>query len=462
LRSILSFCSVGLVLMGCSTAPPRPVPAYDPPAAWPHRLASAGLPDGRFLSGFGSAELVSLIAEAMKYSPDVEGAAARIRAADARVRAAGGALLPSLTAAAGITRIRGSAAGVSATEVDRGISLSASYEPDFWGAAASARRAARAELRATRADAALLRLTLQASVAETYIDLLGVRAQSATVRRRIELLTDATALLEARQAAGLISGTELTPYRSALAAARATLAPLDAREAELATGLALLVGRDSPIDLPPGSHLHSLEVPGGVGAEPAELLARRPDVIAAESALAAADANLTAARAAFFPRLTLDVVAARQNPGFQAALTTLGGTGQSLSLGAALTQSLFDGGRRRALRAEAQARQEELLAAYRHAILAALLDAQRAFALQQAAVAQRTDAGAVVEHAVAQQQALLARGRAGVGDRLVILDAEQTRLQAEEAFDTALVQELKAAIGLFKALGGGWQGEASG
>ncbi|MFO1466429.1 MAG: efflux transporter outer membrane subunit [Steroidobacteraceae bacterium] len=398
--------------------------------------------------------------EALQHNADLEAAEARIRAADARVREAGSALIPSVSAGASINRIQGSSAGVSATELDRGVSLSASYEPDFWGAASSARRAARAELRATRADAALLRLTLEASVVETFVDLLAVRSQQDDLRQRIDLLANAAETLEARQSAGLISGVELMPYRSALSTARAALAPLLIRETELAAALALLLGRDSPVELPAAISLRTLTVPPPVGAEPADLLTRRPDVISAESALLAADANLDLARAAFLPRLTLDVVAARQNPGFQAVLTTLAGTGQTLDLGAALTQTLFDGGKRKALRAQAQAHQEELLATYRRTVLGAFLDAQRAFALQQAAAEQTKASTVVVEHAVAQAQSLMARREAGAGDPLLVLDAQQGRLQAQESLDASHAGELKAAIGLFKALGGGWQGEA--
>lgn len=461
MRFSVTVCLCVLALAGCATVPSRPAPAVQRPAAWPEDLSAAALPDDRFLEGFGSPELVALITEAFAHNPDLMGAEARIRAADARVRMAGSALLPTLTAGAALTRVQGSSSGIAASETDRGVSLAASYEPDFWGAASSARRAARADVRGTRADLALLRLSLQASIADTCIDLLAVRAERASIRRRIESLTEATDLLEARQAAGLVSGVELTVYRTALANVRTLLAPLGIREAELAAGLALLVGRDSPVKLPASMDLRGLKVPGRVGAEPAELLARRPDVIAAESALAAADANLAAARAALFPRLTLDVVAARQNPGFQAVLTTLAGTGQSLSLGAALTQALFDGGRRRAVGAEAKARQDERVAAYRRSILDALVDAQRAFAVRQAAVQLRSDAGEVVEHALDQEQALKERGSAGLGDRLAVLDVEQMRLQADEAFGQAHAQELKAAVGLFKALGGGWRGEAN-
>ena len=460
MRGLLTVSVLLGALAACSVAPMRAPVVFQRPAAWPETLSASSLPDQQFLTGFGSRELSALVDEALRNNADLDAAEARIRAADARVKEAGSALLPTVAAGAGVNRIQGSSGGLSATEIDRGVSLSASYEPDFWGTTASARRAARAELRASRADAALLQLTIKASIAETVIDLLAVRAERESLSKRIRILQDSLALVEARNAAGLLSKMELLPYRSALAAARTALAPLDTREAELSAALALLVGRDAPVAIAADTRLRSLTVPPQVGAQPADLLMRRPDLMAAESALAAADANLEVARTAFFPRVTLDVVASHQNPGFQAALTTLSGNGNAWGLGAAVTQTLFDGGRRDAVRAQAQARRDELVANYRQSIRTALLDAQRAFAVQQAAELQRQRAGEVVEHLAAQQMALNARRQAGAIDPLTLLDVEQALLQAEDAVNSAYAADLKASVGLFKALGGGWQSEA--
>lgn len=460
MRGLLTLSVLVWALAACGVSPLRAPMVFQRPEAWPAALSASSLPDQQFLAGFGWLELTALVDEAIRNNADLDAAEARIRAADARVKEAGSALLPTIVAGAGVNRIQGSSGGLSATEVDRGLSLSASFEPDFWGTTASARRAARADLRATRADAALLQLTIKASIAETMIDLLAVRAERESLGKRIQVLQDSLALVQARNAAGLLAKMELLPYRSALAAARAALAPLDTREAELSAALALLVGRDVPVIVAKDVRLGALTLPAQVGAQPADLLMRRPDLIAAESALAAADANLAAARAAFLPRVTLDVIASHQNPGFQAALTTLSGNGNAWGLGAAVTQTLFDGGRRNAVRVQAQARRDELVANYRQSIRTALLDAQRAFAVQQAAELQGQRTSEVVEHLAAQQLALNARRQAGAIDPLTLLDAELALLQAEDAANSAYAGELKASVGLFKALGGGWQSEA--
>jgi outer membrane protein TolC len=170
---------------------------------------------------------------------------------------------------------------------------------------------------------------------------------------------------------------------------------------------------------------------------------------------------MVVARAAMFPRLTLDAVLAHQNPGFQAALTTLEGPGNSLSLAAALTQTLFDGGKVRAQRAEVQARREELVAEYRKAILAALIDAQRALTVEQVLEHQQLEADEAERSTQKTEQALVARGNAGLGDRLVVIEARRAALTAQDENDHAYALRLKAAVGLFKALGGGWHNEAA-
>jgi multidrug efflux system outer membrane protein len=449
-----------LALAGCATAKSRSAPPLAVPTAWQDGRGEGPAPDLKWFQAFGTSALDALVGEALRSSADLEAAEARIRQAEARARAAGSALLPTVSASASATRVSGSAGGVSATETDRGLQFAASYELDFWGASRAARKAAREDVRLSRAEASALRLSLEASIAETYIDILDLRSRQTSTHRQIALLADGLAALEARHRAGLASAVEVSQYRASLAVTHAALSPLHQQEIEASAALALLVGRNEPLVLQSAPVLRDLAIPPPAGAKPAELLTRRPDVAAAEAALAAAEANVVAARAALFPRITLDAVAAHQNPGFQAALTTLSGTGQSLSLGATLLQTLWDGGKLQALRDEAKARREELLAGYRKAILAALLDAQRAFAVQQDLQGQQSDADVAERSAATMEQALRARRVAGLGDRLAAIDAERLWWMAQDESDRVRAQQLKAAVGVFKALGGGWRNEA--
>jgi outer membrane protein TolC len=206
--------------------------------------------------------------------------------------------------------------------------------------------------------------------------------------------------------------------------------------------------------------LSELKQPRVSAALPAQLLTRRPDVFAAEENLRAAHADLAQARAAFFPSITLTGSGGLQNPAVNAAVITLAGVGPSLAVGAALTQSIFNGGRLRAARDEAAAREQEMLAQYRSATLAALWDVETALSatghLEQQQEAQREN--------VAQSELALsgaeARYRQGSGDFLTVLDAQRVLFAAQDQLSQYRLARLQAAVGLCKALGGGWAQES--
>jgi len=224
--------------------------------------------------------------------------------------------------------------------------------------------------------------------------------------------------------------------------------------------LAVLVGRD-----PEGFHvgereLETLREPAVTPGLPAELLLRRPDIAAAEFSLRAANADVAAARAALFPALSLTANGGLQNPAVQAAVITLSGTGPSLTVGAALTQAIFDGGRHGALRAEAEARAQELLANYRAAIRAGLLDVETALdLLQQLRSQEHSQRENLVQSEAAYEGARL-RYHEGSGDYLTLLDAQRAWVAARAGMSRYRLSRLSALVNLCKALGGGWTSAA--
>jgi outer membrane protein TolC len=179
-------------------------------------------------------------------------------------------------------------------------------------------------------------------------------------------------------------------------------------------------------------------------------------VAAAEANLRAASANLTAARAALFPSLTLTAAAGVQNPALPATVLTIGGTGPSFSLAGNLTQPIFDHGRLRAARDEAAAHERELLAAYRAAILAALVDVENALgALQQLDATRSFQQGSLEESERAFEGARL-RYEHGAGDLLTLLEAQRVLYEARDQFIQYRLARLTALVALCKALGGGF------
>ncbi|MBV8496440.1 MAG: TolC family protein, partial [Gammaproteobacteria bacterium] len=224
--------------------------------------------------------------------------------------------------------------------------------------------------------------------------------------------------------------------------------------------LAVLLGRIPENFVVRGDSLDSLQEPAVAPGLPAELLRRRPDVALAEANLRSASANVAAARAAMFPSLALTAEAGVQNPALPATVLTIPGAGPSLALSANLTQPIFDHGRLRAQRDEALAREQELLAAYRAAIVAALVDVERALAaLEQLAGVREAEAGnlAESERAFAGAQA---RYQVGSGDFLTLQESQRALFAARDQFAQYRLARLQALVALCKALGGGWSAAA--
>jgi NodT family efflux transporter outer membrane factor (OMF) lipoprotein len=262
--------------------------------------------------------------------------------------------------------------------------------------------------------------------------------------------------IEVRFRAGMSNPVELATQRALLANAETTILELQQQQAESLTALALLVGQPPEgFHIPPEPLAALMEPSIGAGL-PSELLTRRPDIYVAEANLRAADANLVAARAALLPSLSLTAAGGIQNPAMQAAVITLSGAGPTLNLGAGLMQTIFDGGRLRALRAEAQAKDEELVAAYRGAILAALVDVENALSAIHHLEAMRDFQNESLAQSERALEGAQLRYRRGSGDFLTLLEAQQILYAARDQYSQYRLARLQARVSLCKALGGGW------
>jgi NodT family efflux transporter outer membrane factor (OMF) lipoprotein len=453
-----SLCICALTVLAACATPKRTDIEANAPAAFEYAQEMAGKwPPQDWYGGFDSAELDELVALAKRNNLDLAAAAARIRQADARARAAGAAILPQIDAGGNLTHVTGRARGQTASETDWSALLSASYEIDFWGKNRDAAHSAQFAAAAGQADHDALVLTTLTSVANGYFLVLSLRERLALAEQNLRSVRDVLEVIEARFNAGAAAAADLAAQRAAVANAELALPALRQQEVEARGALALLVGRAPEGFEVRGQPLDSVLEPSVTPGLPSALLLRRPDVLAAEMNLRAANADLAAARAALFPSLTLTGSGGLQNPAVQAAVLTLEGTGYSLSLGASLVQTIFDGGRRRSVRDEAQAKEQELLAVYRLAILNALLDVENAlFALQQLDAQQTAQTQNVAQSELAYEGARL-RFRAGSEDYLRVLDAQRTLFAAREQLSQYRLARLQTVVGLCKALGGGWQ-----
>ncbi len=452
-------CAVSaLACTSCALQAPKPA-APEVPAAFQNGApgAPAAWPGKDWYRGFGSASLDELLAAATNANLDLAAARARILQADARARQAGAAILPSLEGVGNGNFLAGHSSNGSAHELDWSALLSASYEVDFWGKNRATANAARFLGTAARADRDTLALTTLAGVANGYFELLSIRERLKIAQSNLDAARGLLEVVQMRFDAGASDPVTLATQRTVLAAAQLVIPELRQREQEALTALALLVGRPPEGFEVAAATLDSLAEPQVAPGLPMELLTRRPDVYSAEADLRAADADLVAARAAMLPTLTLTAAGGVQNPALNAAVITLSGVGPTLNLGAGLTQSIFDGGRLRAVRDETRARQEELLATYRKAILAALVDVENALA----AIHNLDAARDYQEENLKQSQQAFAgaqlRYRQGAGDFLAVLEAQRSLYAAQDQYGQFKLARLQALVGLSKALGGGWE-----
>ncbi|MBV9345351.1 MAG: efflux transporter outer membrane subunit [Gammaproteobacteria bacterium] len=456
--SIAKLCRAvpALLLVACAGTAPR-APAPPPALDWAHADLPAAWPSLEWFKAFGSPELDTLMTAALADNLDLEAAAERVVQADARARQAHAAILPSVDLAANANSFAGHSPAGTLHETDWSAGLSASYEVDFWGKNRAKARSASYLSTAARADRETVRLTTQAGVANTYFEVVTLRERLATAHANVEAAQKLLEVVQARYRAGYATPVDVANQAAAVATLRAGIPDLEQSESKALAALAVLLGRPPEHFDVAAQTLGGLSEPSVAPGLPAELLRRRPDVAQAEANLSAAHADLRAAQAAFLPSLTLTATAGVQNPAVNAAVNTLSGVGPAVTLGAALAQAIFDGGKLRAQRDEARGRELELLASYRASILDALVDVENSLSAIARLDAARADQQAAVAQSERAYEGARERYQHGYGDFLSVLEAQRTLYSARDQFAQYRLARLQAVVALCKALGGGWE-----
>jgi multidrug efflux system outer membrane protein len=478
LPSLLCVCMymfVCALLSGCAATANDPRPqAVEPPAAWRNAQADgngAAVVDAHWWRSFGSGELDALIEEAQSRNQDLATALARVDAARARARIAGAALAPDLSGrldAAREARMGGRADVDGSTSF---VGFAASYELDLWGRRGALHQEALKGLRASEFDRDAVRLGVTAEAASSWLQLRGLREREAIARDNVANAARVLQLVEARSRAGAVTPLDLAQQRGLVAARQRELAALQRQANDAETALALLLGAPA---LPPAlragrkegvqgvqgiqgaTPLASLKMPSIEAGIPALALTRRPDIARAEARLAAADANLQAARAALLPGVNLSATIGLQGHAPGRLIDN-----PLYSLAAGVMAPIFDGGRLRGERDLSEARRSELLADYRAAILGAFADAEAAL---NAVAGTDAQASAQAEELLQARRAAAlseSRYRAGAETLLVLLDAQRTLYAAQDLAVQLQQQRLQARVALYRALGGGWRGDAA-
>ena len=451
-------------LAACTTGADAPMPALDLPDAYRATPASADAawPSATWWTGFGSTELNGLIAQARAASPDIEAAAARVRQADAQLVIAGAGLLPSISASGDaawnrtIARKIGGITGKNAETRTYQLGPAVSWELDLWGRLAATRDAARQSALASRFDQQSVALSTVTAVASTWFQALALQDRLDVANRN---LRDAEAIqnaIQARQEVGTASALDVAQQGALVAGIRAQIPALKSQLEQQVIALGVLIGKPpAAIAVRPGT-LTTLSLPAVKPGLPSALLARRPDVAAAEARLRAANADITVARAAFFPTVSLSGAA-----GFQAlALGTLFGPGSIFANAAAsASQVIFDYGRTAAGVALSRAQYDELAADYRKTVLQAFTDVDTAITAFTFATEQERLLREAVRVAQLAADIAGAQVRAGTSDIVNALQAQTTLFNDLDSLAQVRLARFQALLSLYKAMGGGWASE---
>jgi multidrug efflux system outer membrane protein len=461
--AILMGFGLAQMLAGCLSTE-RPGLAVDIPPAY---RAGRGVPLGPppsldWWRGFQSKELTDLIEESQSANYDIAAAIARIEQADAASKIAGAPLLPLVNFNSSATKSRSSQAGGSTFVTGGGagsersvytMALNASYEIDFWGKNRANSRAAQENAISVRFAREVVTLSTMASVATAYFQVVTSQERLKTARQNLAAAQRVLDLIMQRFNAGTASQLDVAQQESLVGTVRAAIPLLDQAVRQSMAALAVLVGRPPSNLKVRGGSVYALGIPRVSPGLPSDLLLQRPDIRAAEASLASADASVEAARAAFFPSISLTGQYGITSTALKSLFTP---EAIFYSIAASAAQPMFDGFRLEALFEQSKGRQNEFLAAYRQAVVQSFGDVETALiAIQDNAERERLQRAVVMASRRAFEIAEQ-RLREGTVDLVTVLQTQQTLFQAEDTLAQVRQARLQAVLSLFQALGGGW------
>lgn len=428
---------LALALGACTVGPNyvRPSAAVPPAYAEAHGAGAPGATiAAHWWQAYGDPGLDALLQQVGVGNQSLQAAAARVRVADALLRTAEGALVPS----------------VSIGTVTRGISgrkdfgLSVAWEVDFWGRIRRNVEAHRADAEASQDDLAAATLSMQAQAAQGYFALQAQEALIELLQQDLDTNVDWLRMLRNRAALGLVPAATMARAESRLATARTRLADARLSRAQIEHALAVLAGKPpagfqvsaSPLPL-------TAAVPSIPAELPSQLLARRPDIAAAERRVAAASARIGVSEAERLPSLNL-----------------AGGVGILDGLFGAvdLQAPLYRGGALPAGVAEARAAYEEAVANYRQTVLGGFQEVEDNLAAQRILGQAASANHGVVRGALESERVARNQYEAGLGDYASVVGAVDAAVQARTDALDLQQRRLDASVALIKAMGGGWQG----
>ncbi|CAG9262837.1 Heavy metal RND efflux outer membrane protein, CzcC family [Paraburkholderia unamae] len=470
LRTIVVACTAAS-LAACTTLPHYSVPSVDVPAHYATQPANApqaapgwavaapadGKPRGPWWTIFGDSELDSLEARVDVSNQTVRQAVANLQAARAMIDYQRAGYAPTVTAGVAAQRYRTSQnlvdrslAGKTIPDYSTGVT--ASWEPDLFGRVKDATTEAHANAQASEADLESVRLSVTSQLASDYFDLRTLDRQKKLLDDTVTAYTAALRIVQQQLADGAIDASAVAQAQTQLESARTMDSDIDVQRAQLQHAIATLVGVPaSSFVLPPQvAPVVVPQIPAGV---PSALLERRPDIAASERRVAAANARIGEARAAFYPDLTLSATAGLESTFFAPWLSA-----PSLfwSLGSQLAGTLFDGGRRDATLKGANAQYDGAVAGYRQTVLTAFQQVEDNLSALDTLASEAESQQRATAAAQLSLKLTTNRYQAGAVNYLDVVTAQTIALANQRNEQQIAGRRLDASVHLLQALGGGW------
>lgn len=461
----LAGIAAALLLAGCANmkgiAPEATLKTPPVPGASAGALPAVS---ARWWTEFADPQLDRLVEQALRDSPSLGVAQARLRSAQAATEAANAARRPQVGAGLDVSRQLFTANGLyppplgGAIENSGTLQANASWELDFFGKNQAALASAVGAARAAEADAAAARILLASNVARTYFQLMRVQEQLVVARRTLAQREEQLKLVRQRVEAGLDTTLELRQSEGALPDARQQIEALQEQAQTTRHALAALVATQ---DVPAAGQLPALRaehVAGVLPALPADLLARRPDISAARWRVEAASQEVRSAKAQFYPNINLTAFLGLSSLGLDRLLES---RSEQWGVGPAIRLPIFDAGR---LRANLTGRTADLDAAvesYNGAVLEAFHEAGDAVTAVQSVARQQAEQKQAAAAAEGAYDIAVQRYRAGLGTYLNVLAAETTVLQQRRLGVDLAARALDARVALYRALGGGYAADTT-
>jgi NodT family efflux transporter outer membrane factor (OMF) lipoprotein len=452
-----------VVLYGCAAGPDYVRPAVHAPdsykemAGWKAAEPRDAEPKGNWWDAFGDPVLNGLAQQVSVSNQSLAASEAQYRQARALAQGARAQLFPVISADVNLGRSRAASTGTSAT-ASRGVlnthstSLDATWEPDIWGRVRRLIEADVASAQASAGDLEAAKLSLQSELAQNYFQLRALDTQRQLFEDTVKAFQTSLQMTQNRYEAGVVARADVVQALAQLKTTQSQALDIEVQRAQLEHAIAVLIGRVPSEFTLARAPLNAVPPPAPPGL-PSALLERRPDIAAAERRMAAANAQIGVAQSAYFPALSLT-----GSTGYQSThlANWFNAPARFWSLGAALAQTLFDGGARAAQSAQAMAAYDAQVANYRQTVLNSFREVED----NLAALRILEEAAAVQDEAVqaSRQSVALAinQYKAGTVSYLNVVTAQATALGNERTAADLLNRRLAANVLLIRALGGGW------